>query len=228
MALFRTSFCYNAGMDWNAFGFLLIIIIIGYAPYKLLQKFKNDGLNDISPLVSFFLALWFIILSAALLIQSTGAFIKTSPAALFLFVTTTTVWVFAPFVVRKFGSPPIKLIQRRKGTFVLRLEPKTFYLKYFEVIFQQVKFLFMLAVVFSAFPYELKIFWFVAIIGFFHFNNIFFLPKGEGWVFFALSFPMAIFFSWMILNGWILVTTSIHLWFYILLGGYPWMIKKLR
>ncbi len=213
-------------IDWQALGYLLLVIIIGYAPYKLRQRFHKDGLNSLSPLGSFAQALWFIVLSAVLFVASGAIPVAVTGMPLLVFIVTTIIWFVIPFVVRKIGVYPQKLIAKRPGTFVIRLEPRTFYPKFFEVLFQQAKFLYILGVVFAGLAADIKIFWFIVLIGFLHLNNVFFLPKGEGWVFFYVSFPAAYLFSILILGGNLLLAASLHLGFYIVIGIIPWFHKK--
>ena len=158
-------------MDWGKFTYLLVIIVIGYAPYKILQKMRRQGLNDISLVTAVLLGVWFCILSWLLFVQA-GATLHTTKGVAWLFILTTVVWFLAPFLIRKVGVFPKKLVAEKPSWFVVRFEPRTFYLKYFEVIFQQAKFLFMLFIVLAALPYAAKVFWFTMIIGFLHFNNI--------------------------------------------------------
>jgi hypothetical protein len=145
-----------------------------------------------------------------------------------IFGSTTLVWFFAPWLIPKIGVFPKQIVDEKLNRFLILFQPRTFYLKYFEVLFQQVIFLFMLYVALWALPYNSQVFWFTMIIGFFHLGNLFFLPKRDAMVFFVLSFPMAVFFSFMILNGLVLVTASMHLWFYLFFAGYPWFKKNHR
>lgn len=66
-----------------------------------------------------------------------------------------------------------------------------------------------------------RMWWFVGILSFLHFANIFFVPAG--WFFFFMSIPIGPLFSVLILNGYITVTTIIHLWFYLLLVSWYWL-----
>ena len=66
-----------------------------------------------------------------------------------------------------------------------------------------------------------RMWWFTGIVGFLHLFNIFFVPSG--WFFFLVSIPMGLLFSWLILGGYITITTIIHLWFYLLLVSWYWL-----
>lgn len=214
------------GMDWGKLLLLVGIILIGYAPYKAFQRFNKHGLNDISYLTSVLLTLWFIIWSVLLFVWSQITRYPFSTVSLVVFFITTMIWIFAPGFIRKFGVVPARLISEKPTWFGVRFDRRTFYLKYFEVIFQQAKFLFLLSVIFAVLPYASQIIWFVLAVGFLHFQNIFFIPRGEAVLFFVLSFPGAFLFSYFILHGQFLLSISFHLWFYLIFCGLPWFQKK--
>lgn len=213
-------------MDWGKFLYLLAIIILGYAPYKIFQRTRSRGLTDITPLGATLLASWFIVLSIVLFFQTGAVFLIKTTMMVIMVVLTVLLWLLAPMLIRKIGVFPKQLTKEKPNWFVIRFDPHTWYLKFFEVIFQQVKFLFMLYVVLAGLPYHSQILWFTLIIGFFHFQNMYFIPKKEAMEFFILSFPGALLFSILILQGYFLLSISIHLWFYLFFAGYPWFQKK--
>jgi hypothetical protein len=213
-------------MDWGKFVYLLIVVILGYAPYKILQRASPRGLTDITSATAILLASWFLILSTVLFIQSGSAVLSMTAGTVTTAVITTLVWFLSPFFIRRFGTFPQELTKEKPNWFVVRFDPPTFYLKFFEVIFQQIKFLFMLFVVLAGFSYMSQVAWFTLIIGFFHLQNMYFIPKKEAMIFFILSFPGALLFSVLILRGYFLIALSIHLWFYLIFAGYPWFQKK--
>ncbi len=213
-------------MDWGKFVYLLIIILIGYLPYKVLQKKLPRGLNDISNSTALLLGAWFLILSGLLLSQIKELNVSIPTWILVAVSLTSAIWFSVPFLIRKIGVYPDKVISQKPTLFVVKFDPHTLYLKFFEVLFQQIKFLFMLSVVLVTLSPIDRTIIFTLIIGFFHFNNLFFLPKREAMVFFILSFPMAVLFSILILRGYVLLTLSIHLWFYLLFAGYPWIVNR--
>ncbi len=212
-------------MNWDKLVFLLTVMLIGYLPYKVPQRLNPNGLTHISTIHSATLAFIFILLST-LLITQTKVFINMSPLNLVIIFLTTLAWFSAPKLIRKVGTFPKELISQKSTWFVVRFEPRTFYLKFTEILFQQAKFLYLLYAVFSDLSLISKIIWFTLIIGLLHFTNLFFLSRREALIFTFLSFPMAIVFSYLILRGLVLVTLSIHLWFYLIWAGYPWLNKK--
>lgn len=209
-------------MNWEALVRLATIILIGYLPYKTLARIRKGGLSTISPRLAALLTTWFIVLSVVLVRQVPNLASYTNPWSVILFIITAAAWFVSPWVIRAIGEYPNKLIDSKPTWFVVRFEPHTLYLKFFEVLFQQAKFLFFLTVVFATLSFGDKILWFTLIIGFLHFNNLLFLPKQEAWIFTVLSFPMAVLFGFLIEHGLIFVTTSIHLWFYLLFAGFRW------
>src|SRR3989344_1825625 len=215
-------------MDWGKFIFLLFINAVGNLPYKLLQKKLPQGINNISPGISLILSFWFLSLSAFLVSQLKAIYLVKSVWVLLLLFLTTVFWFIAPFVIRKIGIEPKQLISKRISRYSVRFIPHTFYLKFFEVLFQQANFLVMLNLVLVNMSLVNRAVWFTVIIGILHFLNIFFLPRREAMIFFVLSVPMGAMFSYLIIQGYILLTFSIHLWFYLVFSSYPWIRKENR
>lgn len=213
-------------MDWGNFIFLLIILIIGYLPYKFLMRLLPKGLSDISKLTSLGLIAWFILFSAIIFIQVKNPQIQTDSTVLLIFIITTIVWILAPFVIPKIGVYPKEIAGQKPTWYSVQFKYHTFYLKYFEVLFQQSKFIFMLQLVLIGFTLIDRVILFTLIIGVFHLLNLYFLPKREAMVFFLFSIPMGGLFSLLIINGFLLLTISIHLWFYLIYSTLPWLNKN--
>lgn len=208
-------------MEWGKLGFLLVIILIGYLPYKTMLKLRTDGLATISLRISLLMSVWFIVLSLILIIQTTNFMVNASLIPVFVFGLTIAIWFITPRMLRRFGAYPSKMLGVNPKWYILRAEPKTFFLKFCEICFQQTKFAYLLFVVFGTMPLISRMWWFTGIVGFMHIFNIYFVPSG--WLFFLMSIPMGPLFSWLILNGYITVTTTIHLWFYLLLVSWYWL-----
>jgi hypothetical protein len=213
-------------MILDKFIFLLFIIIIGYLPYKLLQRRRPEGLNGLPIQITISLAVWFVFLSRVLILSVEKVNISITAFTFIILVPTIISWFMAPFIIRKIGIEPKDIIQNKRSWFIVRFDPATFYLKFLEVIFQQVKFVYMIFAVLIGLSVFDQIIWFTLIIAFFHFNNLFFLPKREALLFFFLSFPMGVLFSYLIINGYLFITISIHLWFYLLFAGSFWLRKN--
>lgn len=210
-------------MEWGKLVYLLIIVLIGYLPYKTILKLRNDGLSSISLRLSLLMAAWFLVLSALLILQTPNLFVNVSPLLIAGFGITVAIWFAAPRILRRIGAYPTKILGDNPKWYILRAESKTFFLKFCEVLFQQAKFAYLLFEVLGAMPAVSRIWWFTGIVSFLHINNIFFVPSG--WFFLVMSIPMGPLFSWLILSGYITVTTTIHLWFYLFLVGWYWLRK---
>lgn len=208
-------------MEWGKLAFLLVIILIGYLPYKTILKFRKDGLSSLPLWLAFLMASWFLVLSTILILQTTSILINVSSLHIAGLGITIAFWFFAPWALRRFGAYPSKMLGVNPKWYILRAEQKTFFLKFCEICFQQTKFAYLLFVVFGTMPLISRMWWFTGIMGFLHIFNIFFVPSG--WLFFLMSIPMGPLFSWFILNGYISITTTIHLWFYLLLVSWYWL-----
>lgn len=209
-------------MEWGKLAYLFAIIVVGYLPYKTLQRIRPHGLADISKTTSFLLALWFLFFSSLLFVQIEGKIIVMSSTIFLIAVVTTLLWFFSPYVIRRIGTYPARVIAKKQNWFVIRFEHKTLLLKYVEVVFQQVTFLYLLFVVIGASSMEDRVLWFTLLVGLLHLGNIFFLSTHTAMIFFILSIPMGVVFGYLITQGFILVTVSIHLWFYLLFGSWFW------
>lgn len=208
-------------MEWGKFVYLLVIVFIGYLPYKTILKFRKNGLSSISLRLSFLMAVWFLVLSSLLILQIPNLFLNVSPLLIVGFGITVAIWFAAPRILRRIGVYPTKILGDNPKWYILRAESKTFFLKFCEVLFQQAKFAYLLLEVLGVMPLISRVWWFTGIVGFLHIFNIFFVPSG--WFFFLVSIPMGPLFSWLILNGYITVTTTIHLWFYFALVAWYWL-----
>jgi hypothetical protein len=209
-------------MIWSEVLFLIFVICFGYLPYKYIQKKYPHGLRKIGLTTSLFLISWMVLYTLLLLARTNLATINFSTLTISVFVVTTFLWVAIPFVIPRLGIYPANFLDKNKKLYTAELNPKTYYLKYFEVIFQQSKFLFLLDVVLSSMLITQKVIWFTIIIVIIHLGNLFFLPKKEALHFTFLSLPMAVIFGLLIVNGYLLLTVSIHLWFYIFYSCLPW------
>ena len=113
-------------------------------------------------------------------------------------------------MIPKIGVYPKEIAGQKPTWYSVQFKYHTFYLKYFEVLFQQSKFIFMLQLVLIGFTLIDRVILFTLIIGVFHLLNLYFLPKREAMVFFLFSIPMGGLFSLLIINGFLLLTISIH------------------
>jgi len=212
-------------MNWQDILYILFAVFFGYLPYKVLQKKSPRGLKDITLKTSLFLMVWFLLFSLLLLLQIYKPTIDLSLGPLGIFLFTTLVWIFVPLIVPRYRNYPKKFLDSGKKLYIGELNPKTYYLKYFEVVFQQVKFIYLLEVVLGGLSIWEKLLSFTIIIVIIHLGNLFFLPIKETLFFTLLSLPMAAVFGILITQGYLLFTASLHLWFYLLYSVAPWLGK---
>lgn len=208
-------------MDWGKLGFLFVITFIGYLPYKTMLKLRIDGLATISFRLSLLMSIWFFVLSMILILRTTNLLVNMSVTLTIVIGFTISLWFVAPWILQRIGRYPAEIIGNKPKWYLLRAQHKTFILKFYEILFQQAKFAYLLFEVLGGMPSISRIWWFTGIVGFLHIFNIFFVPSG--WLFFIMSIPMGPLFSWLILNGYIAISTAIHLWFYLLLVSWYWL-----
>ena len=167
------------------------------------------------------MALWFLILSTILTLQTLNLIITTSLIPVAILGMTVLIWAVAPFLLRCIGAFPTEVIVKHPASYLIRTQPKMFFLKLCEVIFQQAKFAYLLFEVFSGLPFVSRVIWFTGVVSFLHLYNVYFVRAA--WLFFFVSIPMGPLFSILILNGYITVATTIHLWFYLVLVSWYWL-----
>ena len=208
-------------MEWGKLAYLFVIVLIGYRPYKTIQRLRPDGLASISTVLALLMALWFLILSTILTLQTLNLIITTSLIPVAILGMTVLIWAVAPFLLRCIGAFPTEVIVKHPASYLIRTQPKMFFLKLCEVIFQQAKFAYLLFEVFSGLPFVSRVIWFTGVVSFLHLYNVYFVRAA--WLFFFVSIPMGPLFSILILNGYITVATTIHLWFYLVLVSWYWL-----
>ncbi len=64
-----------------------------------------------------------------------------------LFILTTAVWFAFPWIVRRYGKEPKKLMSESSPNFLLYFTPSVVFAKYFEILCQQGLFVYVLSVV---------------------------------------------------------------------------------
>lgn len=202
----------------NHIAYLMFCIFAAYCLYKPRQKrlFLRASAG-----YAVFMSGWFILFSAMLIVPSLDLLpIWWSVFPLFFFYSL--VWLLSPYIVRLWGSAPPKKLSEKPATLLIRFEPRIFLTKYFEIIFQQSVFVYLLAVILAGQPLLDKLGWFVTIIALIHLGNLPFTGRRDTMFYFYLSIPMAILFGWLIVNGYVFVAASIHITFYLLFNGRHW------
>ena len=198
--------------------FLFILTSINFA-YKGKAFDKKDWNRVMS------LSIWFIICSVILLVFNfQGLLIIANFITVGFFLITTLLWFTFPRIIRHYGKYPSLYLKDKKNNdrFMVRFELPSMTVKYFEVLFQQATFLFLLFIVLTNLPKISNIFLFTLIIIIIHLGNLFFMNKKWALFYTVLSIPMAIIFGNMILQGFVLLTTSIHLLFYLIFNASYW------
>ena len=175
------------------------------------------------------LSLWFVIWGIIILIKNYQNLpITANSQTLGFFATTTLVWFIFPWLIRRFGTYPSYYFKDKKGNtrFMVKFEYPSMIVKYFEVLFQQTTFLFLLFVVLIDLTEANRIFLFTVIIAIIHLGNLLFMDYKWALFYTALSIPMAVLFGYLILRGFILITAGIHLAFYLIFNARYWFVKK--
>lgn len=199
--------------------FLLLVLAVANVAYKG-RTFNETSWNRVIAL-----SLWFIVCSLVLLgINYQKLLVTFNFTTVGIFIITTLVWFLFPKLIRLYGTYPNSYLKDKKGNtrFMVRFELPSMTIKYFEVLFQQVTFLFLLFVVLVGLPKMTSIFLFTLIVAIIHLGNLFFMNKKWALLYFVLSIPMAILFGFMILQGFVLLTASIHLLFYLIFNASYW------
>lgn len=152
--------------------FLLLVLGIANIAYKG-RAFDKTSWNRVAMLSG-----WFVICSLILLgTNYDKLFITLNPVTLGVFITTTLVWLLFPKLVRRYGKYPHSYVKDKKGNtrFMVRFEYPSMTIKYFEVLFQQASFLFLIFVVLSGLSSAMTIFLFTLIVATIHLGNLLFL-----------------------------------------------------
>lgn len=211
-------------MNFSAFLIAALILVIGYIPYKTKQRKK---IIDLSWKYAALITLWFGIWIIFLIWQINNYIIvQFTPSIFFIFSVTTLLWLTSPILVRRWGKPPVAYFEKFPVHVLIRFQPSLYVAKYFEVLFQQSFFLYILTTVLSQFAFRERLAWFTILIALLHLGNIFFLDRRQMFLFFILSIPMAIGFGWLILEGLVFITVSLHLLFYLLYYGRFWFTER--
>ena len=202
--------------------YLFICILLAYAPYKPNQKklFIGSSLR-----YAVLVSVWFSIFIFALGYQIVP-YVRLDHRFDWIFPLISLVWFMSPSVVRVFGRQPDLAIADKPARLLIRFERKMFLTKYFEILFQQSMFMYVLFVLLRGVPFWDAIIWFIGIVGIIHLGNIPFTGKKDTLFYFYLSLPMAALFGMLILYGYVNMTIAIHMIFYLVFNGRFWFLKQ--
>lgn len=206
------------------FFFLFILTSINIA-YKG-KTFDKKSWNR-----SILLSSWFIICSFVLLsFNYQEILIIANYLTISIFIIITLLWFIFPKIIRLYGKYPSSYLKNKKNNerFMVKFELPSMTIKYFEVLFQQTTFLFLLFVLLIDLQKITSIFLFTLIIIIIHLGNLFFMDKKWALFYTVLSIPMAIAFGYMILEGFVLLTASIHLLFYLIFNASYWFTSNIK
>ena len=207
----------------NVFSFITLLVI-SFIPNAF---YKGRTFFEVSWKYTFFITVLFFISSSFLFyLGSSSFFIRWSffPIGFFFSV----LWFIWPLVIRRVGTYPSGYLKQEPSRFLAKFDPKVSLFKYMEILFQEVSFLYLFFIVLSALSDFQKIAVATVIIGLFHVTNFLVMPKKFALFYFLLSLPMTLIFGILILNGYILVTLSIHICFYIVHNSFFWIPKWSR
>lgn len=199
------------------FFYLSSIFILANLPYRW-RRFIGAGWRE-----TIHISLWFFLCLLLLLIPTLPvANIVIDRLQVFLFLGATIVWFAVPVIVKRFGSYPKQYVDENPDRYLVRCELPAYFLKYGQVMFQQAAFLYLLFVALPALKAPSSLSWFVIIVSVAHLYNIFFIAKKWALIFFLLSIPMAVLFGFLLMEGYALITASLHLLFYPLMNAFYW------
>lgn len=201
--------------------FLFLLLILGFVNIA----YKGKAFNNKSWGKIVLLSLMFTLSSLVLLINKDQKILITlNIATIGFFSVTTLLWFVFPKIIRFFGKYPNWYLKDKKNNtrFIVRFELPSMTVKYFEVLFQQSTFLYLLYAVLINTTKINTIFLFAIIIVFIHLGNLFFMEKKWALFYTVLSFPMALIFGQIILQGLALITASFHLLFYLIFNSSYW------
>lgn len=204
--------------------FLLIFVaILANLPYKG-KLFENFKLKTFLVCITSFATGAFVLIY----VSKDNFLTSLNFVSLFIFIVVFLFWFLSPYIFRFFGKYPKRYINdpENKIRFLAKFELHSMTIKFFEVLFQQSMFIYLLFSVlnFESFSTNLPLFVFmVAVI---HLGNLPFLGTKWTLIYTALSIPMAFIFGYLILKGHIFITISIHLLFYLWFNGRLWFQKK--
>lgn len=211
-------------MYWDKLLYLTALIFIAYTPYKFLQyksRLLNITLKNACLLTSI------LIITGSLLASEVelSSIMVSWPIVLGL-MATFLLWILSPYIIPRIGRYPKRVLGAESKLYMISLRPPVLILKLFEILFQEVFFLYALSMVLAGLSYESKILYFTLFNLAIHAGNIPILRNRLILMITALSVPMGVLFSVLILNGYVLVTTTIHIAFYLLLTTYYWTDQK--
>ncbi len=202
--------------------YFVLIIVLAYVPYKPNQKKLFIGS---SRRYAVLVSIWFCIFIYVLAYQVVP-YVRLDHRLDWALVLTSLIWFVSPYVVRIFGSAPNIAIADKLARLLIRFDPKMLLTKYFEILFQQSMFVYILFVLLRGVPFWPAVWWFTVFIGVIHLGNIPFTGKKDALFYFYLSLPMSVIFGVLMLHGYVNLTITIHMLFYLVFNGRFWFQNR--
>ena len=212
-------------MTATALNLLFLLFVLGIANIAYKGKtFDKTTWNRI-----LLLSLWFIICGCILLgFNYQKLHITFNYFTVGSFSITTLAWFLFPKIIRRYGTYPHAYFKDKTGNtrFMVKFELPSITVKFFEVLFQQSTFLFLLFVALEGLPMSTTTLLFTLIVAVIHLGNLFFMDRKWALFYTLLSIPMAFGFGYLISQGLVLITASLHLIFYLVFNARYWFDTK--
>lgn len=205
----------------NTIVYALLCISLANLVYK---SYANKRRIATQPKYAIFVGVWMCAFALMFFIPSWQS-LSVNYSLLPQFIFTTAVWFAFPWIVRRYGKEPKKIMSESSPNFLLYFTPSVVFAKYFEILCQQGLFVYVLSVVLHGQSDMQKLFWFFIGNIVLHVANLLFMEKKETMFFVYWSIPMGIVFGYLILHGYLFLTGSIHMIFYLVVNGSLWLKK---
>lgn len=206
----------------NTIVYALVCISLANLVYK---SHANKRRIATQPMYAIFVGIWMCVFALLFFVPSWQS-LPVNYSLLPLVILTTAVWFAFPWIVRRYGIEPKKLMTVSSPNFLLYFTPSVVFAKYFEILCQQGLFVYVLVVVFQGQSDVSKLVWFFVCNVTLHLANLLFMEKKETMFFVYWSLPMGIVFGYLLLHGYIFLTSSIHMIFYLVVNGSLWMKRS--
>jgi hypothetical protein len=141
-----------------------------------------------------------------------------------IFLTVTFLWYSFPKIVRMYGSDPTELNKDYSPNYLLHLTPTIVFAKYFEIVWQQGLFIYVLFVALKGQSEIMKLVWFFALNILLHVANIIFLKKKET-LFPVLEYSDGNYIRIFTPTWLYFLTANIHMLFYLIVNSSLWLKK---
>ncbi|RJR14926.1 hypothetical protein C4579_03975 [Candidatus Microgenomates bacterium] len=204
-------------IDWYALIYFAIVVFIPNYFYK------GRTFEDVSWTRTVSLSALFVAAIGFLGWRLMQVIFPLSLLTIPLFLLVSILWFVWPRIINQYGTYPAYYLKREPKRFLVRFDLKVTVIKYFEVVLQNVGFLFLVFVVFSDLNTWQLYAVFLTLVIVMHAANFFAMPQKWATFYLLLSIPMAPLFLFLIQNGLVFIAISIHLGFYIAHNSYFWL-----